>query len=313
MTLDSPLPAPDTPTRTGYVTLLGRPNSGKSTLMNRLIGQTLSIVTAKAQTTWQRVTGIHTTDRVQAVFLDTPGLLLAKNLFQQSMLDEALEAVREGDVVLLLVDATDPLHEAEKKAISDALSLSTAHLIVVINKIDEATPDEVATISQWAKAVLQGDPVGVSALHGDGVEALWSEIEKVLPEGPFLYPPDDIAAAPVRFFVGEFIREAVFEQFREEVPYSVFAVVDEYREDQDPVFIKADLFVERNSQKGILVGEKGTAIRRLGRSSREKIEEFIGRRVYLELRVKLRPKWRRRGKDLGRFGFRVPVGYAGND
>ena len=142
---------------------------------------------------------------------------------------------------------------------------------------------------------------------------MWSDIEEALPEGPFLYPPDDIAAAPVRFFVGEFIRETIFEQFREEVPYSVFAVVDEFREDQDPVYIKANLFVERNSQKGILVGDGGTAIRELGRSSRKKIEEFIGRRVYLELRVKLRPKWRRRGKDLGRFGFRIPVGYAGND
>jgi len=313
MTSDVPLPEADTPTRAGYVTLLGRPNSGKSTLMNRLIGQKLSIVTAKPQTTWQRVTGIHTTDRTQAIFLDTPGLLQARNLFQQSMLDEALEAVREGDVVLLLVDATDPLHEAEKKAISDALSLSTAHLIVVINKIDEAGPEKVTTIAQWAKAELQGDPLGVSALHGDGVEALWSEIVEALPEGPFLYPPDDIAAAPVRFFVGEFIRETIIEQFHEEIPYSVFAAVDEFREDQDPVYIKANLFVERNSQKGILVGDRGTAIRELGRSSRKKIEEFIGRRVYLELRVKLRPKWRRRGKDLGRFGFRVPVGYAAND
>ncbi len=313
MSFETPHPDANIPTRTGYVTLLGRPNSGKSTLMNRLIGHKLSIVTAKAQTTWQRITGIHTTDRTQAIFLDTPGLLLAKNLFQQSMLDEALDAVREGDVVLLLVDATDPLHEAEKKAIREALSLSDAHLIVVINKIDEAGPDEIASISHWASSELQSDARGVSALHGEGVEALWSEIAEALPEGPFLYPPDDIAAAPVRFFVAEFIREAVFEQFREEVPYAVFAVVDEYREDQDPVFIKANLFVERNSQKGILVGDKGAAIRELGRSSREKIEEFIGRRVYLELRVKLRPKWRRREKDLGRFGFRVPVGHAGNE
>jgi GTP-binding protein Era len=301
------------PTRTGYVTILGRPNAGKSTLMNRLIGQKLSIVTAKAQTTWQRVTGIHTTDRTQAIFLDTPGLILAKDLFQQSMLEEALDAVREGDVILLLVDATDPLHEAEKTAICEALSLSVAPLIVVINKIDKAGPEQVATIAEWAKAELQGEALGVSALRGRGVEALWSEIAKALPEGPFLYPADDIAVAPVRFFVAEFIRETVFEQFREEVPYSVFAVVDEYREDQDPVYIRVNLFVERNSQKGILVGDKGTAIRGLGRSSRKKIEEFIGRRVYLELRVKLRPKWRRRGKDLGRFGFRVPVGKIRND
>ena len=313
MSSDTPLLDPDMPTRTGYVTLLGRPNAGKSTLMNRLIGQKLSIVTAKAQTTWQRITGIHTTDRTQAIFLDTPGLLLAKDLFQHSMVEEALDAVREGDVVLLLVDATDPLREAEKTAICEALSLSAAQLIVVINKIDEARPDQIAKISHWASSELQGDSLGVSALHGEGVEALWSEIAEALPEGPFLYPPDDIAAAPVRFFVGEFIREAIFEQFREEVPYSVFAAVDEFREDQDPVYIRANLFVERNSQKGILVGDKGAAIRRLGRSSREKIEEFIGRRVYLELRVKLRPKWRRRVKDLGRFGFRVPIGYAGND
>ena len=313
MSPDAPLSPVNLPTRTGYVTILGRPNAGKSTLMNRLIGQKLSIVTAKAQTTWQRVTGIHTTGRTQAIFLDTPGLLLAKDLFQRSMLEEALDAVREGDVVLLLVDATDPLREAEKKAISEALSLSSAHLIVVINKIDGAGPEEVATISAWAQAELRGEPLGVSALHGHGVEALWSEIAEALPEGPFLYPPDDIAAAPVRFFVGEFIRETVFEQFREEVPYSVFASVEEYREDQDPVFIKANLFVERNSQKGILVGDKGAAIRELGRSSREKIEEFIGRRVYLELRVKLRPKWRRRGKDLGRFGFRVPAQNDCND
>ena len=313
MSSDTPLRGVNMPTRTGYVTLLGRPNAGKSTLMNRLIGQKLSIVTAKAQTTWQRITGIHTTDRTQAIFLDTPGLLLAKDLFQHSMVEETLDAVREGDVILLLVDATDPLHDAEKKAICEALSLSAAHLIVVINKIDEARPDEIAKISHWASSELQGDSLGVSALHGEGVEALWSEIAEALPEGPFLYPPDDIAAAPVRFFVGEFIREAVFEQFREEVPYSVFAAVDEFREDQDPVYIRANLFVERNSQKGILVGDKGAAIRRLGRSSREKIEEFIGRRVYLELRVKLRPKWRRRVKDLGRFGFRVPMGYTGND
>ena len=140
MSSDTPLPDADMPTRTGYVTLLGRPNAGKSTLMNRLIGQKLSIVTAKAQTTWQRITGIHTTDRTQAIFLDTPGLLLAKDLFQHSMLEEALDAVREGDVILLLVDATDPLRDAEKKAICEALSLSAAHLIVVINKIDEARP-----------------------------------------------------------------------------------------------------------------------------------------------------------------------------
>jgi len=307
MKSSAPLPETPVPTRTGYVTLLGRPNAGKSTLMNRMIGQKLSIVTSKAQTTWQRITGIHTTDGAQAIFLDTPGLRLAKSLFQQSMLEAALDAVREGDVIVLVLDASDPLRHAEKKALREALELSTTQLIVVINKIDEATPEAIATLADWASSELHGSPYEVSALNGVGVEALWTEIESALPEGPFLYPPDDIAIAPVRFFVAEFIRETIFEQFREEVPYSVFPVVDEFREDQDPVYIKADLYVERNSQKGILVGDRGTAIRDLGRSAREKIEEFIERRVYLELRVKLRPKWRRRGKDLARFGFRVPV------
>ena len=293
--------------RTGYIALIGRPNAGKSTLMNQLIGQKLSIVTAKPQTTWQRVTGIRTAENVQAVFLDTPGLLVAKDLLQRGMLEEALEAIREADVIVLLVDATDPLHEKEKTAIVEALDTSSARKFVVINKIDAAAPDNIAAAAHWAESELGAEARGISALRDRGVEELWSELAGALPEGQFLYPEDDVASAPVRFFVAEFIRETVFEQFREEIPYSIFAVVEEFREDQDPVYIQANLFTERNSQKRILVGDKGKAIRELGRASRKKIQEFIERPVYLDLWIKVLPNWRRKRQHLGQLGLRVPL------
>ncbi len=298
--------APTDPIRTGYIALVGRPNVGKSTLMNRLVGQKLSIVTSKAQTTWQRVAGIRTTETEQAVFLDTPGLLLAKDLLQRGMLEEALEAIREADVVVLLLDATDPLHKKEKAAIVDALAISSAPRFVVISKIDRAAPEDIAAASAWAQEELGVDARAISALLNRGVEELWEELAEALPAGPFLYPPDDIASAPVRFFVAEVIRETVFEQFKDEVPYSVFAVVEEFREDQDPVYIQANLFTERNSQKRIVIGKKGRAIRGLGRVSREKIQEFIDRPVYLDLWVKVLPNWRRKRRHLRQLGLRLP-------
>lgn len=294
-------------TRAGYIALIGRPNAGKSTLMNRLIGQKLSIVTAKAQTTWQRVTGILSTESAQAVFVDTPGLLVAKDLLQMGMLEEALQAVRDADVVVLLVDSTDPLHDSEKKAIKEALSLTSAPVFVVINKIDEARPEQIAAIAHWGTVDLRGQVRGVSALKGAGVEELGQELAEALPPGPFLYPADEVASAPVRFFVGEFVRETVIERFRKEIPYAVFVVVEEFREDQDPVYIGASVFVETKSQKRILVGEKGKAIRELGRVSREKIQEFIDRPVYLDLWIKVLPKWRKRRQHLKRLGLRVPA------
>lgn len=293
--------------RTGYVALVGRPNVGKSTLMNQLVGQKLSIVAAKAQTTWRRVAGIRTSDEAQAIFLDTPGLFLARDLLQRGMLEEALEAIREADVVVLLVDATDPLQEKEKTAIVEALAISSVPRFVVINKIDRAGPEDIAAAASWSRAELGATARATSALHNRGVEELWAELAEALPEGPFLYPREEIATAPVRFFVAEVVRETVFEQFDDEVPYSVFVAVEEFREDQDPVYIQANLFTERNSQKRILIGEKGRAIRDLGRVSREKIQEFIDRPVYLDLWVKVLPGWRKKPRNLRRLGLRVPA------
>ena len=296
----------DGPTRAGYVTLLGRPNAGKSTLLNALVGERLSIVTPRAQTTWQRVTGIHTDDGVQMIFLDTPGLLDVRDLLQRSMLSEALVAVEEADVLLVVLDASRELDERTRRAVLDALEHSDAPVVAAVNKIDEAPAERVEAFARWADETLDAVVHRISALRGDGVEPLADGLRRALPASPFLYPPDDIASQPVRFFVAEMVRETVFEQFREEVPYATFAVVEEFRESQDPVYIGITVFVERGSQKGILVGKGGSAIRELGREARRKIEHFIGRSVYLDLWVKVLPGWRRKRAHLSRLGFHLP-------
>ena len=299
-------PALHETTRTGYVALVGRPNVGKSTLLNRLIGEKLSIVTPKAQTTWQRVTGIRTSAKSQIIFLDTPGILLVRDLLQRSMLYEAIESIREADVVLLLLDASKELAPKELEGLKDALAYASGPIFAALNKMDQASPQELAALAETVRAELGVEPAGISAADGSGVEELLGELEAALPEGPFLYPEDEIASSPVRFFVAELVRETIFERYRDEIPYAAFCQVEEYRESQDPLYIQVNVFAERNSQKRILIGEKGAAIRELGSRARQKIEHFVGRPVYLDLWVKVLPGWRRRRRDLARFGLRVP-------
>lgn len=290
-------------THAGYVALVGQPNAGKSTLLNAFVGEKLSIVTPKAQTTWQRVTGIVTTGSAQMIFLDTPGLLEPKDLLQRSMLEQALDALREADLVLVVVDATQPLEPGPVEA---AVAKTQAPRLAAVNKIDAASGEAVRAHMRWAEDALRARPFAVSALAGKGVPELAEAIAAALPEAPFLYPPDEIASEPVRFFVAELVRETVFERYRQEIPYSVFCRVEEFREEQEPVYIEVGVFVERESQKGIVVGKGGAGIRELGRASRAKIEHFLGRPVYLELWVKTLPGWRRKRGDLARLGFRVP-------
>jgi len=289
--------------RTGYVTLLGLPNAGKSTLLNAFVGEKLSIVTSKAQTTWTRVTGIATSADVQMIFLDTPGLLEAKDLLQESMIDQALVAIAEADVLLLVVDPGAPLDD---ERVREALAHSSAPRFVALNKIDVAPEAKVAARLTWAEQTLGARPFRISALKGTGIEDLRTALTAALPEAPFLYPEDEIASAPVRFFVAELVRETVFERYRQEIPYSAFCQVEEFREEQDPVYIGVTVFVERESQKGILVGKGGAGIRELGQQSRAKIEHFLGRAVYLDLWVKTLEGWRRKRGELTRLGFHVP-------
>jgi GTP-binding protein Era len=293
-------------TRAGYVALVGRPNVGKSTLLNRLAGEKLSIVTAKEQTTRERVTGLLTTDTVQMIFVDTPGLLEPRYLLQRSMLAEALMALSDADVVLLLLDAVQGDATRPEGEALERLMARRSELVAAVNKVDVAGAAAVSALAMWAQETFSVVPHRISAERGDGVSELRAELESRLPESPFYYPAEDIAVQPVRFFVAELVRETIFEAYEQEVPYSTVVRVEEFRESDEPIYIRATIYVERDSQKGILIGRGGVAIRALGQASRKKIEAFLGRPVYLDLWVKPLAGWRRKKAALKRLGYSLP-------
>jgi GTPase len=300
-------------TRAGHVALVGRPNVGKSTLLNALVGEKLSIVTPRAQTTRESVTGILTTERTQAIFVDTPGLLEPKYTLQRAMHETALEVIADADIVLLLLDATHPGERPQDDAALAALRRKRDHMIVLINKIDEGSSDAVETLRNWAAAELQLEPLLVSAARGDGIDELRARLEQALPPSPFFYPEDELAIQPVRFFVAELVRETIFENYEQEVPYSTIVRVEEFRENEDPVYIRATIYVERESQKPILIGRGGAGIRELGSRSREKIEAFLGTQVYLDLWIKALPNWRANIGTLRYLGYRLPSALVDGD
>ena len=297
-------PPAGSPTRAGYVALVGLPNAGKSTLLNALAGARLSIVTRKAQTTWQRITGIRTDGAVQMVVLDTPGVLDSPRLFHRSMVADARGALLEADVVVAVVDGAARARTDELTRLAGFLAEARSPVAVAANKADHRRFDPRP--ARRLAANVEAPCFPVSALNGAGLEALIAHLESRLPESPFLYPEDQIATPPTRFFVAEFIRETVFDRFQQEIPYSVAVRVDEFRESEDPVYIAATLYVERESQKGIVVGKGGAAIRALGGAARRKIEYFLGARVYLDLWVKVWDGWRHKREGLMTFGYTVP-------
>jgi len=285
--------------RAGIVTVVGKPNAGKSTLLNRIIGEKLAIVSEKPQSTRDRIVGIRTTDDAQMVVLDTPGLLNPRYELHRAMRTTALRALADADVIVYLADATErtpvPLGEA-----ADLDSPPRAPVVTVLNKVDAIRPAERLELREALP-----DARFVSALTGEGVDDLLAELEAALPEGPFLYPEDEISTAPVRFFVAELVRETALEQLDEELPYSVACEVEEFREGQTPLYIRTVLYVERESQKRILIGAGGQRIREIGRIARRKIEQFVGTNVYLDLWVKVLPNWRKSDRALRRFGYRL--------
>ena len=288
--------------RAGIVTVVGKPNAGKSTLLNRIVGQKLAITSAKPQSTRDRVVGIHTVDDVQMVVLDTPGLLEPRYALHQAMRRTALEALRDADVVLYLVDATEgPPPALRDVAALEERELPRAPVILVLNKTDAMGGGAVESLRE-----AHPDALLISALTGEGVDALLAQAGRRLPESPFLYPEDEISTQTLRFFAAELVREAALEQLEDEVPYSVACVIEEFREDRSPVYIRAVLHVERDSQKRILIGAKGARIRDIGRAARMKIEALIEAPVYLDLWVKVLPNWRRDEHALRRFGYHVP-------
>jgi GTP-binding protein Era len=278
---------------------------GKSTLLNALLGEKLSIVTPRAQTTREAVTGILTTDRAQLVFVDTPGLVDAGYLLHRSMLHTARTALEGADVILVILDATRPL-EVPPAEITGWLRPRRDRVCVVINKIDAGSSDAVRALTSWSMRELSVQPDLVSAKAGSGLDVLVERLTTLLPEGPFLFGGDELAVQPVRFFVEEMIRETIFEQYEQEVPYATAVRIEEYRENDDPVYIRAFIYVERVSQKAILIGQRGARIKALGERAREKIEAFVGARIYLDLWVKTLPGWRRKAGSLKYLGYALP-------
>ena len=280
--------------RCGTVALAGRPNVGKSTLLNALVGEHLAIVAAKPQSTRVPVIGLLTRDDAQFILTDSPGLLEPEYRLHETMREAAMRAIADADVVAYL----HPLAEFPAPALSEIAGLDRAPrapIVTVYTKADTIPPSDRPTVGP--------SDIVLSAVSGEGLGSLVLALRADLPESPFHYDPEEIATQPLRFFAAEFVREAAFELLHQELPYSVACAIEEFRESASPVYIRATLFVERDSQKGIVIGEGGRTIKALGQAARAKIETLVGQQVYLDLHVKVLPRWRRDGPSLQRLGY----------
>ncbi|MDH7515517.1 MAG: GTPase Era [Bacteroidota bacterium] len=295
------------PFRCGVAAVIGEPNVGKSTFLNAVLGSRLSIVTPKPQTTRRRILGIHNGPGYQLVLVDTPGILKPAYLLQESMLENAKRAAAGCDVLLLLIDAGRALERDAPfgENVSEILAGFRAPAVAAVNKIDLIERKELLlpVIDRLRNAFAFRAVVPMSALTGDGVDDVVRVLVALLPEHPPLYPQDMLSDLPERFFVGEIIREKIFELFREEIPYATEVFITEYREDDQLDFISAEILVERDSQKRILIGRGGSAIREIGTRARADIEHFLGRKVFLDLHVKVREKWRNSEAWIRRLGY----------
>ena len=289
--------------KAGYVTLLGNPNEGKSTLMNAMLGEQLAIATPKAQTTRHRTLGIYNTPEVQMVFSDTPGVIQPAYALQKAMMEAVQTTFEDADVVMLLSEATPtPLKD---ESLEQRLQRLAIPLLVVLNKIDLVDgPQLDQAFEFWQERFPKASIYPVSALEGVQVKALRSKLEELMPESPPYFAKEDLSDRHERFFVAEMIREQILLHYKKEIPYAVQVEVETFEEEPDINRIRAVLYVERDSQKGIVLGRQGVAIKKVGSQARRKMENFFGKKVYLELFVKVRKNWRQNDEDLKRFGYR---------
>jgi GTP-binding protein Era len=287
--------------KAGFVSIVGKPNAGKSTLLNALLGEKLAIVSPKAQTTRHRIKGILGTDEYQIVFSDTPGIIEPKYKLHEKMMGSVGQALEDADLALLLADVReDP---AALDSLFQSLKLSIPSM-VVINKIDSVSAERLQEVRSFYSAQPYGkETIAISALRKQGIEELLARIIQLLPEGEPFFGPEELTDLPTRFFVAELIREQIFHLYQEEIPYHATVLVKEFREKTTLVKIVADIIVHRESQKGIILGEGGKMIRQLGTAARQEIEKFLGQKVFLELFVKVRPKWRDSDLMLKEYGY----------
>lgn len=293
--------------RSGFVALIGRPNVGKSTLLNGILEHKLAAVSPRAQTTRNRIFGIFDRSDCQIVFQDTPGILAPKDKMHDFMLHEAGAALDDSDLAVWIIDGLKGLTEAERSLTLNALKGRSTPLIVAFNKMDAVPMEKREAFQEYEAEVKELNPVAIhyiAALHYDGVEALLEDLIERLPYGPKFYPPEQLSDRTQRFFVEETIREKAFLLLRDELPYSLAVKIETMKErDNGVTYIQAALHVERDSQKGIVLGKKGSMIKDIGAQARQELETMLERKVFLELWVKVTPKWRKSPSRLREFGY----------
>ena len=288
--------------KAGFVNIVGNPNVGKSTLMNRLVGEKISIITSKSQTTRHRIKGIVNTDDYQIVFSDTPGVVKPSYKMQEYMLEFYKSALVDADIILYV---TDVVENIEKNLdFIDKVNKSDIPVLLVINKIDLTTQEKLeALFDKWKSLIPRAEIFPLSATENFNVDNLYKRIVELLPEGEPFFPKDELTDLPSRFFVNEIIREKILQYYDKEVPYSVEVEVEEFKEDDKRINIMAVIYVERSSQKGIIIGSQGEALKKVGTQARLDIEAFFGKKVFLNLYVKVLKDWRNKDSELKNFGY----------
>lgn len=288
--------------KAGFVNIIGSPNVGKSTLMNVLVGERLSIITSKAQTTRHRIMGIVNGEDFQIVYSDTPGVLKPNYKLQESMMDFVHIALTDADLILFVTDIYEDIKIEEN--ILNRIKNAKVPVLLLVNKIDLADQEKLeAKVAYWKAEVPQAEVIPVSALEKFNISYIFDRIIALLPEGPGYYGKDELTDKPEKFFVSEIIREKILTNYKKEIPYSVEVVVESFKEEEKIIKIRAEIMVVRESQKGIIIGHQGKALKKVGTEARKDIETFLQKQVFLELFVKVNKDWRDSGNQLKRFGY----------
>lgn len=288
--------------KAGFVNIIGNPNVGKSTLMNALVGERLSIITSKAQTTRHRILGIVNSDDSQVIFSDTPGIIKPAYMLQENMMDFVKTAFEDADILLFIVELGEKTLKDE--AFLNKLQQATVPVLILINKIDLGNEDLLnQAVSNWKETIPNAEVFAISALRNFGVKEVFERIVELLPISPPYFPKDQLTDKPERFFVNETIREKILMHYKKEIPYSVEIETEEFIEDESIIRIRSVIMVERETQKGIIIGHKGSALKRVGMEARKDLEAFFEKQIHLELFVKVNKDWRSDERQLRRFGY----------
>ena len=288
--------------KAGFVNIIGNPNVGKSTLMNAFVGERLSIITSKAQTTRHRILGIVNGEDFQVILSDTPGIIKPAYELQASMMDFVKSAFEDADVLIYIVEIGE--QGLKDEAFFNKIAHSEVPVLLLLNKIDKSNQEQLEEqVAYWTKKVPTAEIHPISALEGFNVSEVFNRIIELLPESPAFYPKDTLTDKPERFFVNEIIREKILMHYKKEIPYSVEIETSEFFEEEEIIRMRSVIMVERETQKGIIIGHKGSALKRVGVEARKDLEKFFGKQVHLELYVKVNKNWRSDSKQLRRFGY----------